>query len=203
MNTQLRIGHFSPDAPAVDIHVNGESLLEGVVFGTLGDYMDIDAGSYDVEIVPATGGDAVLSATLTLDSDTSYTVMAINALEDIEALVLTDEQLAIDTNDARIRFVHTVPDAPAVDIWAGDAALFENVAFGDSSSFATVDADAYDIDVRPAGTQDSVLSLSDISFDGATSYTVFATGMLDDDSLDAMLVTDYVTTDADDRTVAA
>ena len=203
MNTQLRIGHFSPDAPAVDIHVNGESLLEGVSFGTLGDYMDIDAGSYDIKIVPATGGDAVLSATLNLESDTSYTVMAINALEDIEALVLTDEQPAVDANDARIRFVHTVPDAPVVDIWAGDAALFENVAFGDSSSFATVDADAYDIDVRPAGTQDSVLSLSDISFDGATSYTVFATGMLDDDSLDAMLVADYVTTDADDRTVAA
>lgn len=203
MNTQLRIGHFSPDAPAVDIHVNGESLLEGVSFGTLGDYMDIDAGSYDVEIVPARDGDAVLSATLDLDSDTSYTVLAINALEDIEALVLTDEQPAIDANNARIRFVHTVPDAPAVDIWAGDAALFENVAFGDSSSFATVDADASDIDVRPAGTQDNVLSLSDISFDGATSYTVFATGMLGDDSLDAMLVADYVTTDADDRTVAA
>ena len=67
----------------------------------------------------------------------------------------------------------------------------------------TVDADAYDIDVRPAGSDDSVLSLSDISFDGATSYTVFATGMLGDDTLDAVLVTDYVTTDADDRTVAA
>jgi hypothetical protein len=203
MNTQLRIGHFSPDAPAVDIHVNGESLLEGVSFGTLGDYMDIDAGSYDIKIVPATGGDAVLSATLNLDNDTSYTVMAINALEDIEALVLTDEQPAVDANDARIRFVHTVPDAPVVDIWAGDAALFENVAFGDSSSFATVDADAYDIDVRPAGADDSVLNLSEVAFDGATSYTVLATGMLDDDSLDAMLVADYVTTDADDRTVVA
>ena len=203
MNTELRIGHFSPDAPAVNVHVDGDVLLEDVSFGTLGDYMDIDAGSYDVEIVPAAGGDAVLSATLDLDSDTSYTVLAINALEDIEALVLTDDQPAIDANDARIRFVHTVPDAPAVDILAGDAPLFENVAFGKTSSFATVDADAYDIDVRPAGSDDSVLSLSDISFDGATSYTVFATGMLGDDSLDAMLVADYVTTDADDRTVAA
>jgi hypothetical protein len=203
MNTQLRIGHFSPDAPTVDIHANGASLLENVSFGTLGDYMDVDAGSYDVEIVPAAGGDAVLSATLDLDSDTSYTVLAINALADIEALVMTDDQPTIDANDARIRFVHTVPDAPAVDILAGDAPLFENIEFGKTSSFATVDADAYDIDVRPAGSEDSVLSLSDISLDGATSYTVLATGMLGDDSLDAMLVADYVTTDADDRTVAA
>jgi len=202
MNTQLRIGHFSPDAPAVDVHVDGESLLEDVSFGTLGEYMDIDAGSYDVEIVPAAGGDAVLSATLALDSDTSYTALAINALDDIEALVMTDEQPSVGADDARIRFVHTVPDAPAVDIWAGGAPLFENVAFGEASSFATVDADAYSIDVRPAGADDSVLSLSDIAFDGATSYTVLATGMLGDDTLDAKLVVDYVTAEPDDRTVA-
>jgi len=153
-------------------------------------------------LVPAAGGDTVLSATLDLDSGTSYTVLAINALDDIEALVLTDEQPAVDAGDARLRFVHTVPDAPAVDVLAGGAPLFENVAFGDGSSFAMVEAGSYDIDVRPTGAEDTVLSLSGISFDGATSYTVLATGMLGDDSLDAMLVSDYVTTDADDRTVA-
>ena len=201
MNSQLRIGHFSPDAPAVDIHVDGEPLLEGVSFGTLGDYVDVDAGSYDVEIVPAAGGDAVLSATLDLESDVSYTVLAVNALADVEALVLTDDQPVVDAGDARLRFVHTVPDAPAVDIWADDAALFENVAFGEGSAFATVDADAYDIDVRPAGADDDVLSLAGVGLDDATSYTMLATGMLDE-SLDAVLVADYVTTEADDRTVA-
>ncbi len=201
MNSQLRIGHFSPDAPAVDIHVDGEPLLEGVSFGTLGDYVDVDAGSYDVEIVPAAGGDAVLSATLDLESDVSYTVLAVNALADVEALVLTDDQPVVDAGDARLRFVHTVPDAPAVDIWAGDEMLFENVAFGEGSAFATVDADAYDIDVRPAGADDDVLSLAGVGLDDATSYTMLATGMLDE-SLDAVLVADYVTTEADDRTVA-
>ena len=203
MNTQLRIGHFSPDAPAVDIRIDGDSVLEGVSFGTLGEYMDVDAGTYDVDVVPATGGDAVLSATLDVEDGASYTVLAINALADIEALVLTDDRSAVDAGDARVRFVHTVPDAPAVDVMAGGSALFENVAFGDSSSFATVGADAYDIDVRPAGSEDSVLRLSDVDFDGATAYTVFATGMLGDDSLDAMLVTDSLTSDADDRTIAA
>ncbi|MEF8973279.1 MAG: DUF4397 domain-containing protein [Haloarcula sp.] len=201
MNSQLRIGHFSPDAPAVDIHVDGEPLLEGVSFGTLGDYVDVDAGSYDVEIVPAAGGDAVLSATLDLENGVSYTVLAVNALADIEALVLTDDQPVVDAGDARLRFVHTVPDAPAVDIWAGDEMLFENVAFGEGSAFATVDADAYDIDVRPAGADDDVLSLAGVGLDDATSYTMLATGMLDE-SLDAVLVADYVTTEADDRTVA-
>jgi hypothetical protein len=202
MNAQLRFGHFSPDAPAVDIHIDGSALLEGVSFGTLGDYLNIESGSYDIDVVPAVGGDAVLSTTLEFDSEMTYTVLAINALDEIEAFIMADEQPAVATGDARIRFVHTVPDAPAVDVWAGDAALFENIAFGDSSAFTTIEASTYDIDVRPAGADDIVLNLSDIAFDGATSYTVVATGMLGDDSLDALLVADYVTADADDRVVA-
>jgi len=203
VNAQFRIGHFSPNAPAVDIHVNGESLVEDVSFGTLSNYTDVEAGTYEIDVVPAAGGDAVLSATLDLDSDMSYSILAINALEDIEALVLTDEQPAVEASDARLRFVHLVPDAPAVDVWGEGTPLCENVAFGDSSPFATVEADAYDIDVRPAGSEDSVLSLSDVNFEGATSYTVFATGMLEDGSLDALLVADYVTADADDHAVAS
>ncbi|MEF8843223.1 MAG: DUF4397 domain-containing protein [Haloarculaceae archaeon] len=98
---------------------------------------------------------------------------------------------------------HFSPDAPAVDILADGAPLFENVAFGDSSSHAMVEADVYDIDVGPAGSEDSVLGLPETSFDGATSYTVFPTGMLEDNSLDAALVADYVLADADDRPAAA
>jgi hypothetical protein len=202
MNSQIRIGHLSPDAPAVDVHVDGDPVFEGVSFGTLGEYVDIDAGTHEVGVVPAGGGDTVLAATLDLDAETSYTVLAINALEDIEALVLTDDQPAVGDDEARVRVVHAVPDAPAVDVWADDAALFRGVEFGTTSAFATVDADAYDVDVRPAGADESVRSLSDVRFDGATSYTAFATGMLADDTLDVMLVVDYVTTDADDRAVA-
>jgi hypothetical protein len=201
MNTQLRIGHLSPDAPAVNVLIDGETHLEGVEYGTVGEFTPVDAGSYDVEIVPAEGGDAVLSATLELAEDTSYTVLATGMLADIEALVLTDESDSVASGDARVRFVHTAPDAPAVDVYAGGAALFENVGYGDSSPFRTVEAGSYDLEVRPAGGEDAVLSVPGISLDGATAYTVFATGTLAE-GLDAMLVTDLGSADAD-RTAPA
>jgi hypothetical protein len=201
MNTNLRIGHFSPDAPAVNVVANGDTLLENVGFGTLGDYMEIDAGSYEIEIVPASGGDAVLSATLELDDDTDYAVLAIGMLSEIQPLVLTDDRPAIGDDESRVRFVHTAPDAPAVDILADGATLFENVEFGASGDFATVDSGSHDIEVRPHGSDESVLSRPGIGFDGATAYTVLATGTLADETLDAMIVSDYVW--ADDRMPAA
>lgn len=196
MNAQLRIGHLSPDAPAVNVYVDDELLLEGVEFGTIGEFVDVDAGSYDVSIVPAAGGDAVIDRTLTIDADTSYTVLAVGELADIDTLVLTDEEPTIRESDARVRFVHTAVDAPAVDVWANDASLFEGIAFGEISSFATVDAGAYDLRVVPSDASDAVLELPGTGFDGAASYTIFAVGTLADDSLDAILVPDFVSTDA-------
>ncbi|MFC5367143.1 hypothetical protein [Salinirubrum litoreum] len=59
----------------------------------------------------------------------------------------------------------------------------------------------YDIEVRPNDSEDAVLSRPGIDFDGATAHTVLATGALADESLDAMIVSDYVW--ADDRMPAA
>lgn len=203
MNTQLRIGHFSPDAPAVNVSANGDTLLEGVSFGTLGEYVEIDSGSYDVEVVPEAGGDAVISATLALDDETDYTVLAVGMLSDIEPLVLTDDRPSIDDDSSRVRFVHTAPDAPAVDVVADGATLFEGIAFGASTEFATVESGRRDIDVRPNGSDDVVLNRPGIEFDGATAYTVLATGTLAGETLDATVAADYVWAEADDRVAPA
>jgi hypothetical protein len=62
VNTQFRLGHFSPDAPAVDIHVNGDSLVENVSFGTLSDYTVFATGML---------GDDSLNALLVADHITT------------------------------------------------------------------------------------------------------------------------------------
>lgn len=198
MNSQIRIGHFSPDAPAVNVLVDGEPTLENVSFGDISEFQTLDARSIDVSIVPASGGDAVLEATLDLAADSYHTVLAVGELADIRPLVLTDEMdvdaRSLDTDDeTRVRFVHTSPDAPAVDVRVVDGpTLFENVAFGDAAEYITVDSGSYDLAVVPAGADESeaVLSLRDTELPAGSIVSVLATGRVGDDSLDAALVTD-------------
>ena len=46
----VRFVHASPDAPAVDIAVTGGPVLFGnVSFKGVGDYLPVDAGTYDLE----------------------------------------------------------------------------------------------------------------------------------------------------------
>jgi hypothetical protein len=196
MNTQIRIGHFSPDAPAVNVLAGGDTVLENVSFGQISDYLDVESGSLDVSIVPAAGGDSVIAETLTLEDDTTYTVLAIGELADIRPLVLTDDNESKEGR-TQARFVHTSPDAPAVDVRVVDGpTLFRNVEFGETSDYIGVDAATYDIDVLPAGSEDAVLSLTDIEFAGGETVTVFATGLVGQDTLDAKLVTDFDEADA-------
>jgi hypothetical protein len=47
----VRFVHASPDAPAVDIAVQGGPVLfSDVSFKEVGDYLEVDAGTYDLEV---------------------------------------------------------------------------------------------------------------------------------------------------------
>ncbi len=196
MNTQIRIGHYSPDAPAVNILVDGDSVLQNVSFGEISDYLSIESGTHEIDVVPAAGGDSVIDATLDLEADTDYTVLAIGDLASVRPLVLVDENESVEDR-TQVRFVHTSPDAPAVDVRVVDGpTLFRNVEFGEASDYIGVDSSTYDIDVMPADSDDAVLSLSDVDLPSGQTVTVFATGLVENDTLDAKFVTDFAASDA-------
>ena len=78
-------------------------------------------------------------------------------------------------NQARLRVVHASADAPAVDVYANGAIVVEALPFKAASSYLTVAPGSYNIQVRVAGTQTTVLSQT-LMLMGGTDYTAFAMG---------------------------
>lgn len=74
----VRFVHASPDAPAVDIAVkDGPVLFANVAFKEVGDYLPVDAGTYDLEVRLAGTDTVALSVPgLALANGTVYTVFA-------------------------------------------------------------------------------------------------------------------------------
>lgn len=75
----VRFVHASPDAPAVDIAVagGGPVLFKNVAFKQTGDYLPVDAATYDLEVrLAGTETVALKVPGLKLDSGTVYTVFA-------------------------------------------------------------------------------------------------------------------------------
>jgi hypothetical protein len=184
---KVRVLHASPDAPAVDIYVNGTETLSDVPFGVISDYLEVPAGEYQIQVFPAseepaTEG-AVIDAMLTFEAGTMTTVAATNNVATIEAQVIADAPAPV-ADQAQVRIVHLSADAPAVDI-APDGAepIVAELAYPTATDYLTVPAGDYDLEVRPAGTMDVALQLDPVTLSAGTSYSVFAIGSLEGGTL--------------------
>ncbi len=78
----LQIGHFSPDAPSVDIMVDGEPVSENVGFRETTELVELDIGSHHVEIRAHGEQDTVLEQELVLEGSIHYTLIASGLLEE-------------------------------------------------------------------------------------------------------------------------
>jgi len=191
--TLVRVVHLSPDAPAVDVWLDGGIVLSDVPYKTVSSYLELPSGSRRVQVTPA--GETkpvVIDAMVEFESDKAYTVAATGFLgeDDLLPLVLVDDRFTM-VSEAKIRFVHTSPDAPAVDVGQSDGSVvFGDIAFRKSSTYAQLPAASYDLEVRVAGTMDIALSVPGVTLEEGTNYTVFAIGSLNEGTLEALAVVD-------------
>jgi len=147
-NARIRLVHAAPDAPNVDVTVDGDPLFEDVPFGAAG-AVEVPADDYELEIRPATpdiDGDVVATFELSPDVGTVYSAFAVGYLDpeaapaaesfDLEVTVDASYEggevpAAIDDFLADARLYdgtiadHTGEDEVVVDVGAGDGLAFD------------------------------------------------------------------------------
>lgn len=204
-DAMVRVLHGSPDAPAVDVYVDGEKVgapLADLEFGDLSEYVSLPAGTYDIKVCAAADPSICpIDATgVALAGGTHYTIAATNLLASIEAQVITDAPTPTD-GKTQVRVVHFSADTPAVDVLTqdGSAKVVEGLAYPDATDYLTLDPGSYDLKVCAAA-DNTVCPLDPPALDlaGGHSYSVFAIGSLDDGTLTAAVGVDAIKAPATD-----
>ncbi|RJR07808.1 DUF4397 domain-containing protein [Candidatus Parcubacteria bacterium] len=190
-HAMVRIIHASPDAPAVDVFVNGDAVVENASFKAATDYMNLPAGTHKVEIY-ATGtmgeADPVIAADLTVEAGMSYTVAAINNVANLELSVTTDNNM-VEEGKAKIRVGHFSPDAPAVNVGLiGGDDVFSGAEFKAVTDYMALDAGSYDLEVRTADGGQQVLDLTGTELEANKVYSVYAINTVD--SIEVLVLVD-------------
>jgi hypothetical protein len=193
-DAKVRVGHFSPDAPAVDVYAGDSAILTDVEFGDLSDYLEVPGGTYSIAVVAAgadpADGAVIGPVDLEFASGTMTTVAATNNLESIEAQVLNDEPMPMG-DTAQVRVVHFSADAPAVDIAPdGGDALITDLAYPNATEYTNLPGGKYDLEIRPAGSMDVAFDIPEITLTDGVSYSVFAIGSLADESFTVLPAVD-------------
>jgi hypothetical protein len=142
-NPQIRIGHCSPDAPNVDICVDGDPVFKDVALQDISEYTSLSSGRHEIRIAPAGADDTVIETTLRCSDDTLYTALATGLLEDIDVSVFEDDPGEIPSGKAHVRFIHASPDAPRVTVQVRDGPkVVRRLKFRKASRHEQVDAAA-------------------------------------------------------------
>jgi hypothetical protein len=176
---QVMVVHASPNAPGVDLLVDGTVAKTNLMFPTNTSYLGVAAGTRNVKVNVTGTSTTVINANLALTAGTNYSVFACDSVSKIGALVLTDDLTTPAAGRAHVRFVHLSPNAPAVDVAVTSGpVLFANEPFKGYSAFTPVTAGTYNLEVRLAGTNTVVLPLPGITLTAGKIYTVFAKGFV-------------------------
>ena len=177
---RVRIAHASPDAPAVDVFVDGQSVLTNVTFFTVSDYLQVQPGTHRFQIAPTGKGaaNAVIDTTVDLTSAEEYTVMAVGRLAAIQPLVLSDSSETPPAGKALIRVVQAAPEAGTVDIkFANSDGPFLTEQYFKSADYVAIDPGDQTFEVAPSGTENVFLITPKMRFEAGWTYTLYLTGV--------------------------
>jgi hypothetical protein len=180
--SKLRIAHFSPDAPAIDVYFDGVKRLTNVQYEKHSNYLDLPSGKHKIE-VRATGNAATVPAVVAADIDLApsgaYTLAAIGKLAEVKGQLYTDDTSAPEAGKVKLRVLHTAPEVGPVDVAVkGGQELAAKLAYPDASPYITLDPGKYDVEVRATGSTTAVLASTVVLQEGGV-YTVAAIGGAD------------------------
>ena len=142
----LRLAHFSPNTPAVDVYLysfgdpSAEVVLHHVGYGVASPYQSVAAGEYTVGMRLAGAADTtkpVLSASLTVAAGGAYTVAGLGPESGLRLQVLTD-QLTPPAGQVLVRVIQASLEQHEVTVTWNGRTTVSNLAFGSVSSYQAV-----------------------------------------------------------------
>lgn len=158
----VRVLHASPDAPAVDVLIDGKAVLTNVSYQQGSDYLKVGDGTRTVALRVHGTDTIALEADFALADDNYYSIIAQNNVASLELEALNDtERRNNGSNDVTV--VHASPAAGDVDIYvtAADATLpanptLDNVSFDQNATLEEIAAGNYQVRITASTATDVV-----------------------------------------------
>jgi hypothetical protein len=180
-NAMVRAVHASPDAPAVDVWLDGKMAFQGLRFKDYTDYAQVPSGNHTLQIVVSGTTTQVLGGPVNLQAGAAYTFMAAGRVSNLGLISLGDLMQPPSKDLVNVRVVHGAATAPSVDVYVSTPfeplpaqPVLSGVPFGIGSGYLTVPAGNYQARVAVAGTKNVAINSGRLALPGGSIRTVVA-----------------------------
>ena len=202
---RILFAHGVVNAPSISIAVDGTTpTVNSLAFGNASAYITLSAGSHTATLT-ANATPILTNIPFTIQNRKSYTVLASGSLmpPDVAPLIMEDVTTP-SFAAALIRFVHTAPSTPDIDLRAtltsgGNVLLpeMQGIGYRETSVSLTTglafipvsSTGTYTIRFMKAGTEEELATQTDLTFLPGKIYTLWLGGSAIGNTLKAYVIT--------------
>ena len=190
LNSNVQVLHFSPDAPNVDVYVDGELAVADLAFGENSGYLTVPAGSHEIAVAPTgtTLDDAVIGpATFTFNAGQSVNIAAIGSVEaaTLNVTVFNQAFPLLEANEVSTTVFHALEGAPAIDVVLNGDVAVEELAYpftngtNDGAFNLWFELPADNLTVNVSGEDSVILDLTEAGLVAGNYYLIAVGGTVD------------------------
>ena len=190
----VRYGAFMPNAPLVNVQVQGTTAWTNVPFQSITDYQQFNNQQTNFTVYLTTDAvNSVASGSVSLSGQTTYTLVGFGTIQQSSLLFQDDTIPNMGTGDTQLRAanlgfgysaVSVYITAPGVDITTVSPTY--TLAYGGSTSFQTYLAGDYEVRVTPYGQYTLIYDSGTVNFPVNASQGLYLYGITATHSLNVL-----------------
>lgn len=181
-SVRLRVLHASPDAPVLDVLIDGLLAFSGISFGSATDYVSLGEGARRIRASESGDPASIIDVRYTLLDNKQYSFVVADYAANIKAWLVEDEDVSTDVGKFKVRLLHAAPGAGALDIYMGDQdqnlrsaePQKSNVPFGGITNYFGLNEGEYRTRITPHGARAPLIDTGPVRFFARQIRTIVA-----------------------------
>jgi hypothetical protein len=174
----IRVFQGSPDAPHIDVLVDGKAVATNIQYGGNSGYFSVKAGSPNVQIVDRTGA-PVLQQTVSIAGSASQTLLLTGRANSIEPVTLADGGTTANGANGHVRVVNASPSLGQADVYLvapgasimGAQPITAALDFDKDTGYQLAGG-SYEVFLTTPGTKNALLDTAPVSINSGQNQTI-------------------------------
>ncbi|MGH8849719.1 MAG: DUF4397 domain-containing protein [Casimicrobiaceae bacterium] len=179
---RFKVVNGSSVSSPLNVFVDQDLALSNIPYAGASSYQTTGAGTRTLAVeATATPGATLLTLAPTLAPATDSTITFTGPAGALVATVYSDVNFPPAVGRARVRFVNSSSDVPALDVFVNFSKRLSGLVMNTASPGVELDADAtagtvYELDFNVSGSSQTSLKLPAVTLLGGKLYTVYVVG---------------------------
>ena len=183
---QLRIVMASPDAPPVDILIDGAQVATSLAYTNSTPYLPVKSGSRHIQALRVSNSTSVFDQNVSVTTSANQTLLLVGPAAKIQSLLLTDgatnATTTTTTGDGKVRVVNASETMGPADVYivnsgtslAGVTPVSPGLTFDKATDYTLASISNYQVYLTEPGTTNVLLNSGPLSLTQNQFQTVVA-----------------------------